>query len=499
MRPPGARSDLIRLMKAVLAIDLGTSGSRVIAFAKDGRILAKAYSEIPQHFPKPGWVEHDPFDYVKTTFKALRQVIARVGAQNVVSLGFTNQRETTIVWDRHTGRPVYPAIVWQDRRTEAYCQRLERHQGMVRAKTGLPIDAYFSASKLRWILDTIPQARQLAREGRLLFGTPDVWLLWNLTGRRTFATDVTNASRTLLFNIRHLSFDHELLRLFGVPASVLPEVKDSDADFGVTDAAITGRAIPINAILGDQQAALFAQAGLDRNVIKNTYGTGLFLLVNTGTQVISSRALVSTVAWRIRGRVNYALEGSILMGGAALHWLRDSLKILPSYAQAEALARSVPSSEGVYLVPAFQGLGAPYWKNGTTALVTGLTRRTSRATVVRAALEAMAYQSRDVIDVMRRTLGGRFRALRVDGGGCQNDFLMQFQSDLLNLPIERPRVTDTTALGAAMLSGWNSGFWTLSDLECLRKVERVFRPSSQRRQRQKEYVGWQTAIRRVLL
>jgi len=483
--------------KVVLAIDLGTSGSRVMAFTHDGHVAARVYSEFPQHFPQPGWVEHDPDDYLRTSFKALRQVLARVGPDNVVSVGITNQRETTLVWDAHTGRPVYPAIVWQDRRTDALCDHFRPHGKTIRARTGLILDPYFSATKIRWILDHRPSLRRRARNGGLCFGTPDVWLLWHLTGRKVFATEPSNAARTLLFNLDRMAIDPALCRLFGVPQAMLPVIYPSDAQFGMTDPRVTQKSIPIVGVLGDQQAALFAQAGEDRTVIKNTYGTGIFALAATGSRPRRAPKLLSTVAWR-RGKVTtYALEGSVFMAGAALQWLRDNLGILKSFAEAERVASSAPGNEDVYFVPAFQGLGAPYWQPQARAIITGMSRKAGRATLVRAALEALAYQSRDVIDEMQRVLEKRFRRLRVDGGGSQNDFLMQFQADVLGAAVERPPVIDTTAFGVALLSGLSTGFWNEREAAALRSpIARRFTPSRKTPQRQAAYRHWQEAVRK---
>jgi len=478
------------MKRCVVAIDLGTSGSRAMAFSQDGEIVARAYSEFASHFPRPGWVEQDPLRLWQTTLKALRSVLRAVGAENVASLGITNQRETTILWERETGRPVAPAIVWQDRRTEDDCRRLKRHEPLVRRRTGLVVDAYFSATKIRWLSDHVPGLRRRIASGEICFGTPDVWILWNLTGGKSFATEPSNAARTLLFDIRTGRFERELCRLFGVDVALLPEVRASDATFGHTRPALTGREIPIRGILGDQQAALFAHGAWDGGIIKNTYGTGLFLLANTRQRIVRGKGLISTVAWRRGERTDYALEGSILIGGAVLGWLRDGLRVLRSYDEAESMARRLPDNEGVYFVPALQGLGAPYWNASARGLIAGLTRKTGREAIVRAALESLAYQSRDVIEAMQKALGRRFRRLRADGGATANNFLMQFQADILGIPVERPAVTETTALGAAGLSGIASGLWDKHTFQKALRTERTFYPAMTRARREAYYRRW---------
>lgn len=484
--------------KVVLGIDLGTTGNRVMAFSADGEVRAKAYYEFTQIFPRPGWVEHNPREILDTALRALREVLAAVGAENVVSLGITNQRETAILWDRATGEPVYNAIVWQDRRTEPLCRKLSEYQRFVKNRSGLFLDPYFSATKIRWLLDEIPGLRARMERGEVVFGTPDTWVLWHLTGRRTHATDPGNASRTLLFNLQELRFDRDLLGLFEIPAAALPEVRDSDADFGATDPALTGRAIPITAVLGDQQAALFAHGGWQTGVVKATYGTGIFVLTNTLATPVASDSLLTTIAWKTGDEVNYALEGSVFMGGASVQWLRDNLKIIASAAETEALAAALPDNEDVYFVPAFQGLGAPYWDPTARGLLIGLTRKTTPAVIVRAVLESLAYQTRDVIAEMQHSAPFPMQVLRADGGASANAFLMQFQADLLQMPVERSAIIETTALGAAGLSGVCSGFWTRERFFQNKKNGRTFVPAVASEQAESLYSKWQEAIQRSL-
>ncbi len=486
-------------MKVILAIDLGTTGNRVIAFSKEGEILARSYYEFPQIFPKPGWVEHNPMDIWQTTQKALHDVVAEIGVENVEAIGLTNQRETTILWDRKTGRPVYNAIVWQCRRTASLCDALRENEAWIKKRTGLFLDPYFSATKIKWILDNVAGVRAKAEAGELAFGTVDTWVLWNLTGGAVHATEPSNASRTLLFNIHSLQFDDELLQLFQIPRALLPEVRPSGANFGATTANLLGKAIPITGILGDQQAAFFAHGGWEPGVLKNTYGTGLFVVSSTGAAIPDSGKLVNTVAWQLNGETTYALEGSIFIGGAAIQWLRDGLKILTSAAESEALATSLSNNEGVYFVPALAGLGAPYWDPSARGTFLGLTRGTGRAHLARAALEALAYQTRDVVEEMAATTGSRaFKKLAVDGGASKNNFLMQFQADILNMPVERPQVVETTAFGAAGVAGLTSGFWTREEFLHARKVDRVFLPKMPAKEREHNYARWKEAIRRAL-
>src|SRR5690606_24989595 len=430
-----------------------TTSSRAILFDREGRVVAVAQQEFRQRYPQPGWVEHDPEEIWATQLATAQQVLNQAGVSpaDVAAIGITNQRETTVLWDRTTGKPVAPAIVWQDRRTAGMCDALkaEGAEAVVREKTGLVLDPYFSATKIAWLLDNVPGLRARAERGEIAFGTIDSWLVYRLTGGRVHATDYSNASRTMLLNIHTLAWDDELLALFGrIPKAILPQVLPSSHIYGETDPALLGAPIPIGGIAGDQQAALFGQTCFDAGMAKNTYGTGSFLLLNTGTRPVASRnGLLTTVAWGVGGQVSYALEGSVFVTGAAVQWLRDGLGIIASAAETEALALSVEDTGGVYLVPAFAGLGAPYWDPYARGIPVGITRGTTRAHVVRAALEAIAYQTVDVMQAMEQDAGVPLRALRVDGGAAVNDFLMQFQADLLNVPVERPAVTETTALG----------------------------------------------------
>jgi glycerol kinase len=485
----------------VLALDQGTTSSRAIAFGRDGRALASAQREFPQRYPRPGWVEHDPEDIWDSQIAVARDVLDRLASELPVAIGITNQRETTIVWDRSTGEPVCNAIVWQDRRTAGICDRL-KHDGrepFIREKTGLVIDAYFSATKLQWILDNVGGARDRAERGELLFGTVDTFLIWRLTGGRVHATDYSNASRTMLFNIHTLGWDDDILEELRIPRSLLPAVGASCEVYGETDEAIFGRPIPIAGDAGDQQAATFGQACFEPGMVKNTYGTGNFILMNTGSEPRDSRSnLLTTIAWGVGGAITYALEGSIFITGAAVQWLRDELQIIADAAQTEELAASVPDTGGVYFVPAFVGLGAPYWDPYARGTIVGLTRGSGRAHMVRAALEAVAFQSRDVLDAMRRDSGLAIRNLRVDGGMVPNNFLMQLQADISEVQVERPVVTETTALGAASLAGLAVGLWRdVGELADIRKIDRVFRPEMDEREREERYCRWQRAVERA--
>ena len=483
-------------MKVILAVDLGTTGNRVIAFSKRGTPVASSYYEFPQLFPRPGWVEHDPAAIWSTTRQALKDVLAKVGEANVAAIGITNQRETTILWDTETGRPVYNAIVWQDRRTRPLCERLMPEAKLIRRKTGLFVDPYFSATKIRWILDRFPGIIKRIDRGKIVFGTVDSWILWNLTGGKAHATEASNAARTMVFNIHTLAYDPELLRLFGLPERLFPRVLDSAGDFGVTDKRLTGRAIPITGILGDQQASLFAQGGWQKGVVKNTYGTGLFLMTALPRALKDPGPLVNTVAWKIGNEVSYALEGSVFVGGSCIQWLRDGLKIIGASPETDGLARSLASNEGVYFVPALTGLGAPYWDPGARGMIIGITRGTRREHFARAALEGIAYQVRDVVDAMNRVAGTKARRLRVDGGAAKNDFLMQFQADILPLSIERPRSVETTAFGAAGIAGLQAGFWTRDEFFAGRRIDRIFSPRMNAGTRERYYARWQEAVRR---
>ena len=473
-------------MSRVVAIDEGTTGVRAIAVDARGRLVDSAYSEFRQIFPKPGWVEHDPEEIWRTTLGVLRKVIP--DPSRVSAIGITNQRETAVVWDRKTGRPVYNAIVWQCRRTAEACERLRARgcEKAVRTSTGLVIDAYFSATKIQWILE------HLRPQGDLCFGTIDTWLLWKLTGGKVHATDPTNASRTLLYNIGRKAWDEDLLKLFRVPRRMLPEVRGSTSSFGST--TLLGGEIPLFGVAGDQQAALYGQGCVAPGSMKDTYGTGCFMMVNTGTRRVDSKSgLLTTLACGPRGETVFALEGAVFIAGAAIQYLRDSLGIIETAEETEALARSIPSTGGVYLVPAFVGLGAPYWDSNARGAIVGLTRGSGRAEIVRAALESIAYQTRDMIDAG----GVKVRELRVDGGAASNDFLMQFQADLLRARIVRPKSVASTALGAAYLAGVGSGAWgSRKDLGL--DVDRVFAPAMPRREADRLFAGWKAAVARVL-
>uniref|UniRef100_A0A832MKV4 Glycerol kinase n=1 Tax=Eiseniibacteriota bacterium TaxID=2212470 RepID=A0A832MKV4_UNCEI len=487
----------------VLAIDQGTTGTTALALDRSGRVRARGYAELPQHFPRPGWVEHDPEEIWASVARAARAALARVGRAPLAAIGVTNQRETTVLWDRASGRPAGRAIVWQDRRTAARCAALRRAglEAEVRRRTGLVLDPYFSATKLEWRLRHDRSLAARARRGALAFGTVDSWLLWRLTGGAVHATDPTNASRTLLFDLRRRRWDDGLLEAFGVPRAMLPEVRPSSGVFGVTrGAGFVPDGVPVAGVAGDQQAALFGQGCVAPGQSKNTYGTGCFLLLHTGDRAVRSRAgLLTTVACDARGGPAYALEGSVFVAGAALQWLRDGLGVLRHAAESEALARSVPDAGGVTFVPAFVGLGAPWWRPDVRGAVFGLTRGTTRAHLVRAALESLALQSRDLVEAMERDAGRRVRALRVDGGATANGFLMQHQADLLGVPVVRPRVVETTALGAGLLAGLAVGFWgSHADADRAREVERVFRPARGAAWRRAEIARWREAVGRLI-
>ena len=488
----------------VLALDQGTTGSTALVVDAEGTVRARGYRELPQYFPKPGWVEHDPEEILGVTLTVIRKALAqaRMPAGRLSAIGIANQRETTMLWDRSTGRPVARAIVWQCRRTAPMCEGL-KHRGLepsIRRNTGLRLDAYFSGTKVRWLLDQVRGLRRRAQHGQIAFGTVDTWLLWHLTGGRVHATDYTNASRTLLYNIRTWRWDPGLLRIFGVPAEVLPDVKPSSGSFGVT--ARVGplpAGIPITGIAGDQQASLVGHGCLSSGEAKNTYGTGCFLLLNTGSRAIASRhGLLTTLAYGGRGRPCYALEGSVFIAGAAIQWLRDGLKLIAAAADTDSIARRVPDTGGVYVVPAFVGLGAPYWDMGARGAIVGLTRGTTREILVRATLESLAYQTRDVMESMARDSRIRLSRLQVDGGAARNDWLMQFQADLLGLDVVRPSLIATTAKGAALLAGIAIGWWRADQpARFAGKPERVFRPQMARTRRERLYQGWQDAVARV--
>lgn len=488
----------------VLALDQGTTSSRAILFDHMGRQVAQRSQPLTQVYPRPGWVEHDPMEIWEGQLLAARQVIAdaKVDARQIAVIGVTNQRETTVVWDKRTGLPIHNAIVWQCRRTAGYCDQLKA-AGLaetVRQRTGLVIDAYFSGTKLNWLLDNVPKARERAEAGELLFGTIDSWLIWNLTGGQVHVTDYSNASRTMLFDIHRLQWDSELLRHLGIPEGMLPDVVESSRVYGETLPELFGYPIAVAGDAGDQQAALFGQACFQPGMAKNTYGTGSFLLMNTGHRPAHSLSgLLTTIAWGLGGKVEYALEGSVFITGAAVQWLRDELGIIQSAAETEVLANSLTDTGGVYLVPAFVGLGAPYWDQWARGTLVGLTRGTGRAHIARAALEAIAYQSRDVLDLMSSESATALQALRVDGGAVANNFLMQFQSDILQVPVDRPVLAETTALGAAYLAGLAVGYWqSCEQLADLWHMERRFTPEMPEDRRALLYEGWKRAVERSL-
>ena len=489
------------MTKHILALDQGTTSSRAILFDHAGSIVAVAQKEFRQIFPKPGWVEHDPRDIWSTQAGVAAEVLtkASVAAADVAAIGITNQRETTVVWDRASGQPICNAIVWQDRRTASICDRLRKQKKdrVIRRKTGLVLDAYFSATKVQWILQNVKGARAKAKAGELAFGTVDSWLVWNLTGGKVHVTDASNASRTMLFDISKGEWDDELLGIFGVPRSMLPEVRSSSEVYGVT--RLLGTPIPIAGIAGDQQAALFGQACTKPGMAKNTYGTGCFMLMNTGTKRIASKNnLLTTIAWRIGDRTEYALEGSIFIAGAVVQWLRDGLEFFHSAAEVEALAASVSDTGGVYIVPAFAGLGAPHWDQYARGTIVGLTRGSTKAHLSRAALEAIVLQVRDVLTAMEADAGIKLKELRVDGGASANDLLMQLQADLLSVPVVRPKVAETTALGAAYLAGLAVGFWkNQADIARQWQVDKRFKPAMKSVVRNRIAKGWERALGRA--
>ncbi len=486
----------------ILSIDQGTTSTRAILFKTNGHQVFTAQREFRQIFPDLGWVEHDPEEIWSTTLTVCREAIewSRKEACTIAAIGITNQRETTVVWDRESGKPVYNAIVWQDRRTADFCDALARagRDSEIQSRTGLLLDPYFSATKIRWILDNVADARTLADQGRLAFGTTDAFLIWRLTGGRVHATDATNACRTMLFNIHEQKWDAEMLSLFDIPESMLPEVRDSASDYGVTDAEITGIAIPITGVAGDQQAATIGQACFEPGMIKSTYGTGCFAVLNTGSRAITSNnKLLTTVAYRIGGETTYALEGSIFIAGAAVQWLRDGIGIIESARQTESLAAGLPDNRGVYLVPAFTGLGAPHWDPRARGAIFGLTRDTGVAELARATLESMAYQTRDLVQAMAAD-GVEIESLRVDGGMVANNWLMQFLSDIIDIPVERPEVIETTALGAAYLAGLQQGiFSSLESIAGQWHRETLFEPDMDAERRQQLLAGWDRSILRV--
>lgn len=486
--------------KYILALDQGTTSSRSILFDENGSIVAVAQKELSQNFPKPGWVEHDPEEIWNSQLGTAKEVMrmAGISSSQIASIGITNQRETTVVWDKKTGVPVYNAIVWQDKRTADVCTGLKKKKDLakyIQDHTGLVLDPYFSATKIQWILDNVKGARKKAENGELLFGTIDTWLVYKLTDGSLHVSDYSNASRTMLFDIKALKWDSKLLATFNIPSLMLPYVTDSSRIYGFTHRGIFDVEIPIGGIAGDQQAALFGQTCFSPGMAKNTYGTGCFLLMNTGDKMVKSKSgLLTTIAWGIGGKVEYALEGSIFVGGAAIQWLRDGLKILDSASDSEFFAKQVESTDGVYVVPAFAGLGAPYWDPEAKGTILGLTRGTTKSHLVRATLESIAYQSRDVLQVMQQDSGIKLKALRVDGGASNNNLLMQFQSDMLGVPVERPKVTETTALGAAYLAGMAVGYYKKPNVVKNWKMDVQFKPKMKTADKEYLYGGWKKAV-----
>ena len=490
--------------KYILALDQGTTSSRAIVFDHEGQIRSVAQKEFPQYFPQPGWVEHNPNEIWGSEASVIAEAISTIDITglDIAAIGITNQRETTIVWDIDTDEPIYNAIVWQDRRTAEFCDQLKA-DGLtetIRQKTGLIIDAYFSGTKIKWILDHVPGARKRAEEGKLRFGTVDSWLVWRLTRGETHVTDVTNASRTMLFNIHDLKWDEELLKLFNIPLSMMPEVKSNSEIYGHTKTTIFAHKVPIAGIAGDQQAALFGQMCLDPGSIKNTYGTGCFVMLNTGEKpIVSKNNLLTTIAWQIGNKVNYALEGSIYVGGSVVQWLRDGLGIINHSSDVESLAQSVSDSGGVYFVPALTGLAAPYWDPYARGTIVGITRGTTAAHIARAALDGIAFQTYDIAQAMAKDMNDRLTELKVDGGASRNNLLMQFQADLLGIDVVRPKITETTAIGAAYLAGLGVGYWnSVDELRRQWKVERTFTPNLDSETVRTAREGWADAISRTL-
>lgn len=487
--------------KYIMALDLGTTSCRCIIFDKNGRICSAAQKEFTQYFPQPGWVEHDAEEIWATQTGLMYEAMSKIDItiNEIAGIGITNQRETTVLWDKETGRPVHKAIVWQCRRTAGYCDEL-KNLGMAeffRSKTGLVLDAYFSATKLRWLLDNADGARERAEKGELLFGTVDSWIIWKLTGGKVHVTDYSNASRTMLFNIHTLKWDEEILRVLKIPQQILPEVKPSSHVYGYTDSKLFGREVPIAGAGGDQQCALFGQTCFERGEVKNTYGTGGFMLMNTGTAPVNSHnGLVTTIAWGVDDKVEYALEGSIFVAGAAVQWLRDELGLIRDAAESEVLAKSVPDANGCYVVPAFVGLGAPYWDQYARGAIVGLTRGVNRNHIVRATLESIAYQVNDVLMAMQEDSGMPITSLRVDGGACDNDFLMQFQADILNASVVRPYCIETTAMGAAYLAGLAVGYWrSKEEILANHVIAAEFKPQMGQAKRENLLQGWHNAVK----
>lgn len=492
------------MSKYILALDQGTTSSRAILFDNDGKIVGVAQKEFTQIYPKAGWVEHDPMEIWGTQSGVAREVLDKTGikADEIAAIGITNQRETTVVWDKNTGKPVYNAIVWQCRRTAPICDDIKAKnlQDTFRSKTGLVVDAYFSGTKVKWILDNVPGAREKAENGELLFGNIDTWLIWNLTGGDVHVTDYSNASRTMLFNINTLEWDEEILKELNIPKAMLPDVKPSSYVYGKTSKELFGTEIPISGAAGDQQAALFGQACFDPGMAKNTYGTGCFMLMNTGEKPVASKnGLLTTIAWGLDGKVEYALEGSIFIAGASVQWLRDELKVINHASETEEMAAAVEDSNGVYVVPAFVGMGAPYWDMYARGSILGLTRGANKNHLVRATLESIAFQTRDVLEAMQDDSGINLNTLKVDGGAVANNFLMQFQADILGVKVDRPQVVETTALGAAYLAGLAVGYWDNKNVIAQKwNVDRTFKPEMDTDTKEHKYTGWKKAVSRAL-
>jgi len=488
-------------MQYILALDQGTSSSRAILFDKRYNIVGIEQEEFKSYYPKPGWVEQNPYEIWQSQINVAKRLIKKTGInpKQIRGIGITNQRETTIMWDKKTGSPIYNAIVWQDKRTSQYCENIkEKFYETVKSKTGLPIDPYFSATKIQWILNNVPEAIEKAKKNELLFGTVDTWLIWNLTGGQVHITDYTNASRTMLFNIIELEWDQEICIFFNIPENILPKVVESSGIVAYTKDEFFGAEIPIAGIAGDQQSALFGQACFEPGMAKNTYGTGCFILMNTGDKIFQSKnGLISTIAYGLNGKIKYALEGSVFIAGAAIKWLRDGLGIIKTAKETEAIAQSVKSSEGVYFVPAFSGLGAPYWDMYARGAIVGLTQGINRNHIVRATLESLAYQTRDVFEAMQQDSGLKLKTLFVDGGASANNFLMQFQADILGVDVYRPSNVETTALGTAFLAGLATDFITIDSINEIKKIDKIFEPQISNEQRKKLYDGWLKAIEMV--
>ena len=487
--------------KFIVALDQGTTSSRAVLFNTEGQIVGIAQKEFKQHFPKSGWVEHDPKEIISSQIQVFEEVLEKksVEPKKVVAIGITNQRETTVIWDKNTGEPIYNAIVWQDTRTSEFCSQLKEEglEGYVKEKTGLVIDSYFSGTKVNWLLNNVDGAKQKAEKGELLFGTIDSWLIWNMTNHSSHVTDYTNASRTMMYNIAALEWDEKLLTRLGVPKNMLPAVQPSGSEFGMFE--YQGNQIPILGVAGDQQSALFGQACFYPGMAKNTYGTGCFMLMNTGKKLQhSENGLLTTIAWGLDGEVNYALEGSIFIAGAAIQWLRDGLEIIKTAQESESLAEQAQGNDEVYVVPAFAGLGAPYWDMYARGAIFGLTRDTGKEHIAKATLESLAYQTRDILDAMQADSGVKLAELKVDGGACANNLLMQFQADILGTPVERPEVIESTALGAAYLAGITAGLWKKEDILSNRIIERSFSPQIDDKKRSSLYAGWKKAVKRTM-